>query len=280
MAEYKLWHSKLTTFKLPVLTSAQCVPFWTHRICPYDKQSCPFASMSGVTAATVVVLLPAGKHVKLADPLFEHFLLELKHFDIRWVFFNAPCYYMDSCWFSYNEIILTDISDQFNGLSIHSFQSIAPKWTQTVESHQFCRTKVLFFFNLSQSKATWITCPCRKNKDMERNHKFGGLVIHILPRQHESWWRSRDGCDLACKPGFEEECSHVGAIPYALLAAVNKRWLVHLISQQLSGIIYYTQRCSKGGCRAKVNSTVFAFQVGMSVALTLHENYGKTQSKH
>lgn len=41
-------------------------------------------------------------------------------------FFNAPCYYMDSCWFSYNEIILTDISDQFNGLSIRSFQSHDP----------------------------------------------------------------------------------------------------------------------------------------------------------
>lgn len=96
---------------------------------------------------------------------------------------------------------------------------------------------MLLFFNLSLSKATWITCPCRKNKDMERNHKFGGLVIHILPRQHGSRWRSREGCDLACKPGFEEECWHVGAIPYALLAAVNKRWLVHLISQQLSGIL-------------------------------------------
>lgn len=45
-----------------------------------------------------------------------------------------------------------------------------------------------------------------------------------------------DGCDLACKPGFEEVCSHIGAIPYALLAAVNKR-LVHLIAQQLSGIL-------------------------------------------
>lgn len=42
--------------------------------------------MSGVTAATVVVLLPAGNHVKLADPLFEHFLVELKHFNIRFFF--------------------------------------------------------------------------------------------------------------------------------------------------------------------------------------------------
>lgn len=66
-----------------MLTSAQCVPFWMHRICPYDRQSFPFASMSGVTAATVIVLLPAGNHVNLANPLFEHFLLELKHFDIR-----------------------------------------------------------------------------------------------------------------------------------------------------------------------------------------------------
>lgn len=154
---------------------------------------------------------------------------------------------MDSCLFSYNEIILTDISDQFNGLSIHSFQShdpIAALACKTVLQNEHKQWRVIssagqkccYFLTCLYPRLLGLPVHAGKTKIWREIINLGDLWSIFCPGSMDHGGEAGKGVIWPVSQ-FEEECWHVGAIPYALLAAVNKRWLVHLISQQLSGIL-------------------------------------------